>query len=148
MLRQKASINPAPPRPLAECIAVDVLALEKRDGKENVCYICMESDRVEPSPCDCEAPCHVYPCLELSIEQTGSSKCTICRSEFTSSALQALASSVLPKVDEQLWTHGIEVSATTTVCQNCCGMVMSFLFNAFLVLVVGGLIVAIFNMCF
>jgi hypothetical protein len=106
----------------------------------------MESDRVEPSPCDCEAPCHVYPCLELSIEQTGSSKCTICRSEFTSSALQALASSVLPKVEEQLLRHVQEV-ATTTVCQKWCEFGFHVIFNAFLVLIVGGFIVAILNLC-
>ena len=146
MLRPKASINPTPaPRPLAECIAVDVLALEKRDGKLPTCYICFETDRVEPSPCYCEAAVHVYPCLELCVEKTGDSKCTICRSEFNSSALQALAAAIVPKVDEQLIANGIEDPVTTTACQRWCGIFMAFLFNLLLSLIVGAFIFNIVN---
>ena len=144
MLRPKASINPTPaPRPLAECIAVDVLALEKRDGKLPTCYICFETDRVEPSPCYCEAAVHVYPCLELCVEKTGDSKCTICRSEFNSSALQALAAAIVPTALPTASPTTSPVAATA--CQRWCGIFMAFLFNLLLSLIVGAFIFNIVN---
>jgi hypothetical protein len=145
MLRPKASILPAPPpRSLAEEIAVDVLEIVKRDGKQLVCYICHESDRVEPSPCKCEAPCHVYPCLELSVEQNGDPKCTICRGVFSSSALRALAASV-PKIEViEVSAHyeALEgsVEAHETCCSRLCARLMAASAHLCLVFSVGFLI--------
>mgnify|MGYP003689882563 FL=1 len=143
MLKQKASIVPIPPpRPFAEEIAVDVLALEKNDGQLPTCYICFETDRVEPSPCACGTAVHIYPCLEMTIEKTGDANCTICRSEFESSALKALASQVRPFVEEE---RILELQEDRSRCHGWCGLVLTMLAHGCLVVSIGFIIFALLN---
>ena len=135
MLKQKASIIPAPPPlPFADEIALDILTLEKNDGKLPTCYICFETDRVEPSPCTCGAAVHIYPCLEMTIEKTGDKNCTICRSEFESAALKALALQVQPILEEE---RIIALEEHRTRCRGLPGLVLAVLGHACLVLTIG-----------
>jgi len=84
------------PIPIHTACVIDIAPVRASSSPTcHVCYICFGSKNLDKSPCECQSPCHISPCLRQSVEINGNSSCTICRSNWTSKELQALCADKL-----------------------------------------------------